>query len=387
MALLLLLGIACGAIAIFTERLTGSIAAAPVLAMQVPQVLLRVSVVIPAYNEEINIQDCVQAVLDNDYSEIIEVIIADDQSTDRTLAIAQTIADGRVKVISVPDRPQDRLWRGKNWACAVGAANAKGDYLLFIDADVRLEPQAIASAISAAIEQQTDLLSCAPQIVCGCSAEWLVQPLMMSAIAIGFDFQAVNDPANATAFAAGMFMLFRRQVYEKLGGHTAVADQPVEDVELARLVKGQGFRLRFMLAIALVKVRMYQSFGTLWEGWTKNYYMGSQSNLAGTVFSALVFLLIFLVPWLGLIMGSYGLMTATPRTWELAILVGAAIALILQFRLRKLSAEAFQQPLRYWWLGWLGGLIVAAIAISSIIKTETGWGWTWRGRSLSKTAR
>jgi hypothetical protein len=284
----------------------------------------------------------------------------------------------------VPNRPTDKTWRGKNWACAQAAEQATGEYLLFIDADVRLEPKAIAAAISEAITTKSDLLSCAPQIVCGCFAEWLVQPLMMSAIAIGFDFNAVNDPNDKTAFAAGMFMLFRHDIYKKIGGHTAVADQPVEDVELARLVKGQGLKLRFMLAIALVKVRMYQSFATLWEGWTKNYYMGSQSNLWGTLFSAFVFLLIFLVPWVGLLISGYKFSTVTIHTgWEMGILLWALVAIALQFRLRKISAENFQQPLRYWWLGWLGGIIVASIAITSIIKTETGWGWTWRGRSLA----
>ncbi len=389
-AILFALVSACVAIAIFTQRLEDSLKLAPVLffnpAFNSQDSYPTVSVVIPAYNEEINIENCVQAVLGSDYPQTLQVLIADDQSTDQTKAIAETIAnrEPRVQLVNVPNRPTDKTWRGKNWACAQAAEQATGEYLLFIDADVRLEPKAIAAAISEAITTKSDLLSCAPQIVCGCFAEWLVQPLMMSAIAIGFDFNAVNDPNDKTAFAAGMFMLFRHDIYKKIGGHTAVADQPVEDVELARLVKGQGLKLRFMLAISLVKVRMYQSFATLWEGWTKNYYMGSQSNLWGTLFSAFVFLLIFLVPWVGLLISGYKFSTFTIHTgWEMGILLWALVAIALQFRLRKISAENFQQPLRYWWLGWLGGIIVASIAITSIIKTETGWGWTWRGRSLA----
>jgi glycosyltransferase involved in cell wall biosynthesis len=392
-AILFTLFSSCVATLVFTKRLEDSINSAPVLTFNSLENYPTVSVVIPAYNEEINIKDCVQAVLASEYSQKIEVIIADDQSTDRTAAIATELAqsslgdtrsESSVQVVNVPDRPIDKVWRGKNWACAQGAERATGEYLLFIDADVRLEPQAIAAAIAEAINTKSDLLSCAPNIVCGCFAEWLVQPIMMSAIAIGFDYNAVNDPTDNTAFAAGMFMLFRHDTYKKIGGHTAVADQPVEDVELARLVKGQGLKLRFMLAIALIKVRMYQSFATLWEGWTKNYYMGSQSNLFGTLYSAFVLLLIFLIPWVGVIIGAYELATVTPKTgWEMAILLLSLVAIALQFRLRKGSAEKFQQPLRYWWLGWLSGIVVAAIAITSIIKTETGWGWTWRGRSLA----
>jgi glycosyltransferase involved in cell wall biosynthesis len=385
----------CVAIAIFTKRLEDSITSAPVLTFN-SQFLLEayptVSVIIPAYNEEINIHDCVTAVCASNYAGHLEIIIADDQSTDSTKAISESLVNTlpensqiKLQALTVPDRPTNRVWKGKNWACAVGAEQATGEYLLFIDADVRLEPTAIAAAITEASQTKSDLLSCAPQIVCGCFAEWLVQPLIMSAIAIGFDFNAVNDPNDKTAFAAGMFMLFRHDTYQKIGGHTAVADQPVEDVELARLVKGLGLNLRFMLAIDLVKVRMYQSFGTLWEGWTKNYYMGSQCNLAGTLFSAFVFLLIFLVPWVGIIIGGYGLATVPIKTgWEMATLVLALGAIALQFKLRKANAEQFKQPLKYWYLGWLGGIIVASIAITSIIKTETGWGWTWRGRSLAR---
>jgi glycosyltransferase involved in cell wall biosynthesis len=385
-AILFALFSACVAIAIFTKRLGDSINSAPVLSFSPIENYPSISVIIPAYNEEINIRDCVQAVLASEYPDNLKVLIADDQSTDQTRAIAQELADQdpRVQLVNVPNRPTDKIWRGKNWACAQAADLATGDYLLFIDADVRLEPRAIAAAVAEAISTKCDLLSCAPQIVCGCFSEWLVQPLIMSAIAIGFDFTAVNDPTDKTAFAAGMFMLFRHDTYTKIGGHTAVAAEPVEDVELARLVKGQGLNLRFMLAIALVKVRMYQSFATLWEGWTKNYYMGSQCNLSGTLYSAFVFLLIFLVPWLGASIGIYELATVPIKTgWELAILLLALVAIALQFNLRKANAEQFQQPLRYWYLGWLGGILITGIAITSIIKTETGWGWTWRGRTLA----
>mgnify|MGYP005837538529 CR=1 FL=1 len=374
----LLLLISIGAIAIFTKRLLKSLAAAPRLALSldIPSPFPSVSVVIPAYNEEINIADCVQAVLASELppDAQLEVWVADDQSSDRTLAIAQSLSDPRLRVVPVPPRPQDQVWRGKNWACAEVSPLAKGDFLLFIDADVRLEPQAIQTAIAHAVQYQTDLLSCAPEIVCGCLAEWLVQPIMMCVLAVGFDFAAVNNPQDPTAFAAGPFMLFRRPAYEQIGGHRAVASQLVEDVELARLIKGNGLKLNYLLALGIVKVRMYQSFLALWEGWTKNYFLGAQSNLGTTLFSALVMLLVFVVPWLGLAI-SLG------QGWGYD-LIWSWVALTLQYRLRILAANQFGQPLRYSYLSWVGGAVVAAIAITSIIKTKTGWGWTWRGRPL-----
>lgn len=382
------------AIAVFTYRLQTSLAAAPKLspAPQTPHPTTTISVIIPAYNEEINIKDCVQAVLNSKLADPqkLAVWIADDESTDRTYAIAQEIAhtDPRVHVIAGLPRPQNEIWRGKNWACANAVEQATGEYLLFIDADVRLEPNAIADALSEAQIQQTDLLSCAPEIICGCFSEWLVQPIMMSVLAVGSDFSAVNDPANLdTAFAAGPFMLFRRDAYTKIGGHRAVADDLVEDVGLARLVKRSGLKLRYMLALGLMKVRMYQSFAALWEGWTKNYYMGAQRNLGTTLYSALAMTLVFVVPWVGLVVGlGYGVWGVIAGSYQLSaisfILLLSLVAIAAQYYLRASSAKTFGQPLRYWWLSWLGGGLVAAIAIASIIKTETGWGWTWRGRSL-----
>jgi cellulose synthase/poly-beta-1,6-N-acetylglucosamine synthase-like glycosyltransferase len=377
------------ALTIFRSRFQTSLNQAPQLIplKQIPATLATVSVIIPAYNESLNIRDCVEAVLQSQLppSTQLQVLIADDQSTDNTREIAQKLAteDSRVKVIAVPPRPQDVVWRGKNWACANAVTHATGNYFLFIDADVRLHPLALATTLQEVQTRNTDLLSCAPQIVCGCLAEWLVQPIMMTLLAVGFDFAGVNDPQSETAFAAGMFMLFRRDTYTKIGGHGRVADDLVEDVALARQIKAQGFRLYYTIALELVQVRMYQSFGALWEGWTKNYYMGSQRNLGSTLYSALVVTLVFVMPWLSsvLFLLFLGLANLSPLVWIMGIL--AVLGIGLQYRFRLDLAQRFNQPPRYWWLSWLGGIIVAAIAIVSIIKTETGWGWTWRGRSLA----
>ena len=385
------------ALTIFQWRLHQSLKKAPRLMplTDIPKTLPLISVIIPAYNEEVNLRDCVEAVLKSQLPapEHLQVLIVDDRSTDTTGEIAHTLAkeDNRVKVITVPPRPDDVVWRGKNWACAHGAWQATGDYLLFIDADVRLQPLAIATTVTAARESQADLYSCAPQIVCGCLAEWLVQPIMMSLIAVGFDFAGVNDPDDETAFAAGPFMLFRRASYESIDGHRGVAANLVEDVALARKIKQNGLKLHYTLALDLVKVRMYRSWGALWEGWTKNYYMGSQCNLGATLYSALVVILVFVMPWVGLVGGvTYTMLLVLQANlvngFSLLLSIVLALSLVgvlLQYLLRLKMSREFSQPPRYWWLSWWGGISVAAIAIASIVKTETGWGWTWRGRSLS----
>lgn len=347
------------------------------------------SVIVPAYNEAVNITDCLAAVLANDLpgSVQLQVIVADDESTDETSQLATLIAetDDRVLVFTVPPRPSDKQWLGKNWACDQAAQKATGDYLLFLDADVRLSEWALSRAIANAEHYQTDLLSCAPKVIYGCFSEQLVQPLMALLIAVGFSFEGINDPGLPDkSAAAGPFMLFRSAAYRQIGGHAAVASNPVEDFALAHEIKSQGLKLRYVLGLDIASVRMYRSFGDLWEGWTKNFHIAGGGNLLLTIAAAGAITLVFVMPWLGLIVSAFGLWLRAPAAG--LTLLTAGVALALQIYMRLSARDLVAQPLRYLWLGWLGGGLISAIALTSAIKTETGWGWTWRGRSLAKTS-
>jgi glycosyltransferase involved in cell wall biosynthesis len=388
------------AIGIWWNALRDSLEKVPKLGpiATIPDRLPSITVIIPAYNEALNIQGCLRAVLQNELppDTQLQVIVADDESTDETAALAQAIAANaaRITVITVPPRPTTEIWRGKNWACAQAVQHATGEYWLFIDADVRLEPSAIATTLTEAQQQQSDLLSLGPEIICGCLSEWLVQPLMLSLIVIGFKFDGVNDPDDQdTAFAAGMFMLFKASTYQAIGGHAAIAADPVEDVGLAKRIKTTGYKLRYSMATGIIKVRMYQNLAGLWEGWTKNFYLGANRNVGTVFFTAFALLMVFVMPWLGLLavvggrlngVAAAPLMQGSGGLWVVTLL--SLIALILQYQMRAATAQMFKQPLRYWALSWVGGLILMAIAIVSMIKTETGWGWTWRGRSLAPQA-
>ncbi|MEM6449990.1 MAG: glycosyltransferase [Cyanobacteria bacterium P01_D01_bin.105] len=373
---------------VFFGRQRQSLEKTPAVASieMMPESLPTVSVIIPAYNEAVNIQDCITAVLASKLTnpEDLQVLVADDGSTDATQTLAKALAaqDSRVQVIPVPPRPQDAVWQGKNWACTQAVRQAIGDYWLFIDADVRLAPNAIATAVAKAEQDSIDLLSLLPNVLCRCLAEWLVQPLMKSLLVLGFSFAEVNDPTHPEqAFAAGPFMLFRRAAYEAVGGHRAVAENLVEDVALAQLIKQRGYRLFYALELELVQVRMYQNWAALWEGWTKNYYLGTGRNPFGTLYSALVILVVFTFPWIGLGLAIFLEITEFSAVGTVTVLLAIG-TILLQYYYRLQAAQLLGQPLRYAWLSWLSGLLVAAIAVGSMIKTETGWGWTWRGRPL-----
>jgi glycosyltransferase involved in cell wall biosynthesis len=375
------------ALRIFADNLRQHLAEArviaPIFADRALPDLPSVSVIIPAYNEAENIQSCVDAVLNSSDFERLEVWVVDDQSTDETLAIVQAISDPRLNVLAGKPRPAGEMWVGKNWACAQVTALTNGDFLLFIDADVQLKRGAIETAIAVAEREQADLLTFWMTIVCGCFSEWLAQPVIASLFAASYSFAEVCDPKSEAVFAVGPFMLFRRSAYERIGGHRAVADEVVEDVELGRRIKQNGLTLWYGLGHEMAEVRMYRSFAALWEGWTKNWYVGSHRNLRQTLYSAFVTFLVFTVPRLGLMISIAQLIFFPIHWWDLSPIALAPAAIVLHYDLRRLIQKFSNISPDYWWLSGIGGVLVSAIAIVSIIKTETGWGWTWRGRNLS----
>ena len=343
------------------------------------------SIVIPAFNERDNIVPCLESVLlAAAFSPSqIEVIVVDDGSTDGTWqkleALQQTRGDLGLRAFKGRPRPLNEGWIGKNWACHQGSQAARGDYLLFLDADVRLEPEAILAAMVAAECEQLDLLTVVPRVVCECQAEWIVQPVMAAFIGVRFKFKAVNDPGSPRAFACGPFMLFRRGAYEDVGGHRAVAREVVEDVALARRVKSRGHRLRLVLGTDLVHLHMYSNGRALWEGWTKSIYFALARNPLIAMGSCGLIFVVFTGPWILLPIA------LVRQVWPLA--AASSVSIMLQWGLRRLCARYLAVSARRWWLTGLGGAFIAIMTVVSMIKWETGWGWTWRGRMLKPSAK
>lgn len=378
------------AIAIFSTRLDRALKGAPTIALTAEAVdpFSKVSVIIPAYNEADNIEACITSVLESTTlgAEQLQVWVVDDQSSDETVAIVELFQasrqDARLKLLAGEARPAGEVWVGKNWACTQAAKQVNGEFLLFIDADVRLKPGSIETTIAYAQQEKIDLLSLAVVVLCRHWSEWLVQPIIVMLLGVGFEFAPVNNPKSETAFAAGPFMLFRRSAYDAIGGHAAVHDYVVEDVELSRRIKQQNFKLWYGLGRGLAEVQMYRSFSALWEGWTKNWFEGSNRNYQAALYCVFVTFLIFAMPSIGLAIGLVN-WAISGLTIETAIVFGlSAIGLIQQYLIRARNESILSISPQYWWTMGIGGLLLCAIVFGSIIKTETGWGWTWRGRQL-----
>ena len=292
-------------------------------------------------------------------------------------------------VLEAGPRPTSQPWCGKNWPASVGAEapwpeGEPGDqWLLFLDADVRLAPAALVSAVEEAKRSSADLLSLAPRLSCTCLAEWLVQPIVINFLGLEFPLQRTNDADDPTAFAAGPFMLFNRRAYEAIGGHAAMPSEVVEDLALARRIKASGYRLRYLLGLDLVHLSMYPDLAALWEGWTKNWYLGVDRNPVRAAGSAVVALLLYTVPWLMVVLGLLGRAAFVPLSNPLeAWFWPGMVAIGLQWFIRLWAQWRFLLPTRFWWLAWMGGLLIGAIVPVSVFRTITTRGWTWRGRPL-----
>jgi hypothetical protein len=364
------------------------------------------TVVVPAYNEAANIAACLTSLLGSeDPCGDWQVLLVDDRSSDATLAIAEEAAgacgatEPRFSLLDAGPRPVGERWVGKNWACSRAMEQVVSEWVLFVDADLRLQPATLRRALAQATIDGADLLSLAPRLSCGCLAEWLVQPIMASLLGLGFPIEAANDPASAVAFAAGPFMLFRRSAYLAIGGHRALAAEVVEDLALARRIKQGGHRLRYLLALDGLELRMYSDFASLWEGWTKNWLLGLDGDAARALAASSVVLLMFSGPWLlaavaALLAAGLAPMGLAPVGFALVGLPGQRLVLLaalalglagigLQLVLRLWIRRQFQLPISFWWLMGAGGLVVAAIGPVSVWRTLSGRGWTWKGRPLA----
>jgi len=359
------------------------------------------TVVVPAYNEAANIAACLSSLLrSEDPCGDWQVLLVDDRSSDATVAIAEAAAgacgatEPRFSLLDAGPRPVGERWVGKNWACSRAMEQVVSEWVLFVDADVRLQPATLRRALAQATTDGADLLSLAPRLSCGCLAEWLVQPIMASLLGLGFPIEAANDPDSPVAFAAGPFMLFRRSVYAAIGGHRDLAAEVVEDLALARRIKQGGHRLRYLLALDALDLRMYSDFASLWEGWTKNWLLGLDGDVARALAASSVVLLMFSAPWLltpvaALLAAGFAPMGLAPMGLpgqRLVLLAALALGLAgigLQLVLRLWIRRQFQLPITFWWLMGAGGLVVAAIGPVSVWRTLSGRGWTWKGRPLA----
>jgi len=229
-----------------------------------------VTVIVPARNEEAVIAACIASLANQ--PEIAEILVVNDQSTDGTASVVSGLMERipNLRLLESGELPDG--WVGKNHALWVGVQQAKCAWLLFTDADAEHERDSVSHALQIANEQGAALVSFSPEQINETWYEKALIPFIYLRLARRFSYENVNDPSSTAAAANGQFLMMLRDVYDAIGGHSAVAGEVLEDVALAMRVKAASHRISFGSGKGIVRVRMYRSFQAMWQGWKKNLY-------------------------------------------------------------------------------------------------------------------
>jgi chlorobactene glucosyltransferase len=337
-----------------------------------------VSIIIPARNEEANIAECVSSLAASDYPSF-EILVVDDESADGTVETVESLSPGNASELRlIRGRPLPDGWFGKPWACWQGAEAARGDLLVFVDADTAHGPGLLSQAVRCLKEEDADVLTLLGRQVMGSFWERLLQPQFFMLLA--FRFPRTGTPKKPHqwkhAIANGQYLLFDREAYEASGGHEAVAGEVVEDLRLAQLLVRGGWKL-VVRGADRFQTRMYRSLGDLVEGWSKNVATGALQSTAPWLLpfilpiSLVVGFTLWLVPPITLTWAMFTGNQGTPLAWG-ALTTGVAVLVW-----GRASVLLKGNPL-YGFLYPLGSVLAGYIFLRSWWR---GASIQWKGRS------
>jgi cellulose synthase/poly-beta-1,6-N-acetylglucosamine synthase-like glycosyltransferase len=321
--------------------------------------------VVPARNEEQNIVDCVASLAASQYRGNLHIRVVDDGSTDRTPELVRELAarSSRIELVASDGPPAG--WLGKNRALYVGTRGAEQPWLLFVDADLRVSPDCLERAVAFAVQKKADLLSLIPRAVALTFWERAVQPVVAALIYASLPAADISDASKPAAAAIGPFMLFRREAYDRIGGHEAVRAEVVEDRALAIAVKKAGLRVLLVRGIELASLRMYDSLGAIVRGWSKNFHLAMGPFPFAAPLAAALVLIVYAGPYLVPLVA-----VAAREPWALAIGVAAAIvAFAGRLDLARRYGVSARGPL----LAPLGAAVVAFILVRSVLPIPVQW--------------
>ncbi len=337
----------------------------------------RVSVIVPARDEERNIRRCVESLLAQDYPNY-EVIVVDDGSTDATPELLEQmrqtpVGRQRLRVVRVEALPSG--WAGKPHALHTGAQAADGEWLLFTDADTYHTPRALRSAVTRASSDGADLFTIGTSQDAPDFWNRVLMPIAYMGISFMYPPLLVNSSWSKVAIANGQFLLIRHALYERLGGYDTdgLRATIVDDLALALVVKRAGGRLRFVDGRGLVTTHMYHSLKEHWNGWGKNAVAGSRGGLA---------LFALMAPGLILISAAqFALLAAGLLRRDGRMTLAGALPVAATLAYRAYLDRMLAIPLRYGWTHPLGGCVFAGILARSFWHRLRGVTVPWRGRS------
>lgn len=331
------------------------------------------SILIPARDEADRIEECLLSIV-NQTMLPSEILVLNDNSSDETAYIVKELAKRYPIITLLEGKPLEKGWLGKSYACHQLALAAKSNWYLFLDADVRLERNAM-EAISVLTKQEKGMISGFPKQQVDSWLEKIVVPMMMFLVACHLPVKLVrasSDPRFAAAH--GGFILIEQKVYNQIGGHSAIRSTLIDDIELARLVKKHGFTFTLAQISEYVSMKMYQNAAEVWSGYRKNIFQGVNRN----------FFLLFLV------FGYYSLLYLVPPIFvvigimsESALLYPGIMFMMAGAAIKAIIDRANRLP---WYYGFLIPLSICMVIVIGLDSVRIAWskkGYLWKGRSYT----
>jgi cellulose synthase/poly-beta-1,6-N-acetylglucosamine synthase-like glycosyltransferase len=342
----------------------------------------KVSIILPARNEEKFIGKCLESFVNQDYPNY-EIMAIDDSSDDKTWEIIEKYAKKSDKIIAVKAESKPDGWMGKNWACMEGFKYANGDLLLFTDADTTYSKKVLTLAVAHLLSEKLDVLTVIPRLLCLDNITKITLPMLSTFLHSRYSALNVNNPKKGIGYFFGSFFIIKKEIYEKIGTHEKVKHEIIEDGALGKITKESGFRLKMVRGEHLLDAVYSRSPQEMWNGLERlmvPLYHQNRSYAVG-VFFAVLFILFIPIPFL-----IYSLVFVSPDNYTsfcpllISAILSTGTIFIAAFMETKMGLNLNSV---FGLFAPIGGLIVTCGFLSGILQANKSSAVSWRGRKYS----
>jgi len=333
-----------------------------------------ISILIPARNEAENISRCLKSLLKQDYPNL-EIVVLNDNSTDGTSKVVKVIAEKDNRVRLVEGAPLEDGWIGKNFASHQLAKYAKGEYFIFTDADTLHFPKTVSSAFGALITTKVDALSIYPRQIMVTFAERMTVPIINIALQCFIPFILIKkskSPLFSTAL--GQFMMFKREVYEKIGGYESIKGNMVDDIQISKRVKKAGYKFMIFDGRNTIYCRMYKNLKGVIIGLAKSIYPAFNGNILSLFSFTGLLTATLLIPFTLLPLGAFLF------DWPVAVIRLIIFQIIIVLAIKMIFAIRYKQRMLDILLAPISMAIIDALVFVSFFQAKYGEGLSWKGR-------
>lgn len=334
----------------------------------------KVSILIPCRNEENNINECVESLVMQDYKNL-EILLIDDNSTDNTLGKLKALSDKYSQVSAFKGTSLPENWAGKNWACHQLSQKAEGEYFLFIDADTNLAEYSVSSAIKHVDDKNLEFITLVPKRKIFNISDYFIWIMVSWFIFSWIPFYLAKKlPFSLFAAGFGQFLLFNKEAYIKIGGHKKISNLVLDDFELARSIKSQGFNSDMLDGTNIIETKGYTSSVAAVDGHAKSIFATFRYNILVFLFAFFGLILLFYVPWLNLISYFFQIELSAHH-----ILI-SFLSIIFIFSSTLISSKAFSLSIFSAFLYPIAMLVLLFSGYRSFLSSFDG-DIKWKGRS------